>query len=83
MNSHENIKILLESMKNIATCLPLSEKESLYCKELYNEVKILCLQEVPTNDYQKQLSKSRAKMSENDAILGLKIRISNLIQSTL
>ena len=83
MNSKEKVKILLEAMKNIATTIESSDKELSFCKELYNEVRILCLREIPEGETQERLFKSGITMSNKDAIFALKIRIANLINSTL
>lgn len=70
-------------LKELTLVIGASDKEVSYSKEVYSEIKILCLKEVATSELEKKLEKSKAIMSEDNAILGLKIRISNLIQSTL
>lgn len=70
-------------LKELTLIIGASDKEVSYSKEVYSEIKILCLKEVATSELEKKLEKSKAIMSEDNAILGLKIRISNLIQSTL
>lgn len=83
MNSKDKVIILLNCMKEIATCMEVSEKETSRCKELYVEVRILCLGEVPVTGKEKLLYKSKIKMLEKDAIFALQIRIKNLIESIL
>jgi hypothetical protein len=77
------IKVLMTLLKELTLIIGASDKEVSYSKEVYSEIKILCLKEVATSELEKKLEKSKAIMSEDNAILGLKIRISNLIQSTL
>lgn len=77
------IKVLMTLLKELTLVIGASDKEVSYSKEVYSEIKILCLKEVATSELEKKLEKSKAIMSEDNAILGLKIRISNLIQSTL
>ena len=77
------IKVLMTLLKELTLIIGASDKEVSYSKEGYSEIKILCLKEVATSELEKKLEKSKATMSDDNAILGLKIRISNLIQSTL
>lgn len=83
MNSIEEVKVLMDCMKNLAQCSRVTPKELLYCKELYSEVKVLCLDEEPKTEREIALKKSGAKITENIAILSLKIRIKNLMESML
>jgi hypothetical protein len=77
------IKVLMATLKELTLVVGASDKEVSYSKEVYSEIKILYLKESAISELEKKLEKSKATMSEDNAILGLKIRISNLIQSTL
>jgi hypothetical protein len=77
------IKVLMTTLKELTLVIGASDKEVSYSKEVYSEIKILCLKEPAISELEKKLEKSKATMTEDNAILGLKIRISNLIQSTL
>lgn len=73
----------MATLKELTLVVGASDKEVSYSKEVYSEIKILYLKESAISELEKKLEKSKATMSEDNAILGLKIRISNLIQSTL
>lgn len=83
MNSKEEIKYLLSLLKPLSQFKGVSEKEVLLSIEVFNEVKTLCLKEEPLNDRQKQLAKSKAIMTEANALLALKVRIKNLMEGLL
>lgn len=81
--STKSVETLLECMKNIVLTGNYSEKEIKFCKELYSEVSILCLGKVAKSEREDILKKSGIKMLEKDAMLAIKIRIKNLIESEL
>lgn len=83
MNSKQQVKNLLDCLYTVANTGKYSDKEVLFCKELYSEIKICTLGHSPKTDKEKAMLKSGIKISDKDAILAIKLRISNLIQSEL
>ncbi len=83
MSSSQKVRKLLDCMHDIAKAGEYSEKEILFCKELYSEIQVCNLGYTPKTDREKALIKSGVKISDKDAMFSIKIRIKNLIESEL